>query len=131
MQPASPAVPRAVGRWLRCTPRSLTSLSPTFAFPYVIGSDSRSKGLFLPPNQAGPVWKGKRIVGRKLPCRAQTMLQVGVRPPASDPRLETGGFADLLHPSKVGLGVCGLVSTVVHTPHPLQKCQPFGHRYLS
>lgn len=54
MQPASPAVPRAVGRWLQCTPRSLTSLSPTFAFPYVIGSDSRSKGLFLPPNQAGP-----------------------------------------------------------------------------
>lgn len=97
MQPASPAVPRAVGRWLQCTPRSLTSLSPTFAFPYVIGSDSRSKGLFLPPNQAGP------RLEREAHCRQEAAVQgtdsaaawgqtSGLRPPARNRRL-CGPFA--------------------------------------
>ena len=49
-------------------------------------------------------------------CRAQKMLHLGVRtaappPPGLRPRLETGGLADLLYPSKAGLEVCRLVST--------------------
>ena len=97
MQPASPSVPRAVGRVLQCTPRSLASLSPTFAFPYVIGSDSRSKGLFLPPKQAGPCLKGEAH------CRQEAAMQgtenaatwgqtPGLRPPARN-RWLGGPFA--------------------------------------
>ena len=97
MQPASPSVPRAVGRVLQCTPRSLASLSPTFAFPYVIESDSRSKGLFLPPKQAGPCLKGEAH------CRQEAAMQgtenaatwgqtPGLRPPARN-RWLGGPFA--------------------------------------
>lgn len=86
MQPASPAAPRVVGRGLQCTPRSLASLSPMLAFPYVIGSDSRSKGLFLPPEQAGPPLKGEAHCRQEADVQgtenAATWGQTpGLRPP--------------------------------------------------
>lgn len=60
MQPASPAVPRAVGRWLQWHPQVAYQSQPHVRFSICHG-DSRSKGLFLPPNQAGPRLEGSAL----------------------------------------------------------------------